>query len=235
MIMDTINTEPLKDKRVRQAINYAVNKKAIIKGVLSGKGIPLGTHVPRRVNGANLTIQPYPYNPDKAKSLLKEAGYADGFSLNLNTPNGRYPMDREVTLAIADQLSKVGIKAKVNAMETGSYFKGLVNKTLTGLFFIGMGSGEWDISDSLNQLPSNFVLCYYPNNEMNERVARAKQTMDLEVRYKLASEIQQIVHEEAPYLFLYNGMAIFGVSGKIENFTPRSDDMMDLWEVSLLQ
>lgn len=108
MDIDTIKVPELKDKRVRQALNYAVDKELIIKGVLSGMAQPLGTHVPVIIPGADPSIKPYPYDPEKARALLKEAGYPNGFSLDLFSSSGNHPMDKEVTLAVADQLSKSG-------------------------------------------------------------------------------------------------------------------------------
>jgi len=235
MILDTTKVAPLKDKRVRQALNYAVDKEAIIKAVLVGMGTPLGTHVPLKVAGAGQSIKPYPYDPQKAKALLKEAGYPDGFPLTLYSPTGRYPMDKEVTLAVADQLSKVGIKTQVNAMETSTYLKELVGHKLEGIYFMGMSSSEWDINHSLNQLTSNFVLCYYPDKTLDEMVAKTKVIMDPAKRFESALKIQNIVHEDALYLFLYNGMDSYGVSKKVKGFEARSDEMMDLWNVSMVE
>ena len=189
--------------------------------------------MPLKVAGAGQSIKPYPYDPQKAKALLREAGYPDGFPLTLYSPTGRYPMDKEVTLAVADQLSKVGVKTQVNPMETSTYLKELVGHKLEGIFFMGMSSSEWDINHSLNQLTSNFVLCYYPDKTLDEMVAKTKVIMDSAKRFESALKIQNIVHEDAIYLFLYNGMDSYGISKKVKGFEARSDEMMDLWNVSL--
>jgi peptide/nickel transport system substrate-binding protein len=234
LLLDTTKVEALKDKRVRQALNYAVDKNAIIQGMLNGMGEVLTSHVPVVVNGVDPSIKPYPYDPEKAKTLLKEAGYAQGLTLNLYTPQGRYPMDKEVTLAVADQLTKVGIQAKLNVLETGAYFRGLTGHTLEGgLYYLGMASSEWDVNHALNNLDSAFVLCFYPNEDINTMVREAKVTMDTKKRYEMASKIQKIVHEDAPYLFLFDSTVSFAVSNKVQGFVARADEYMDLWEVSL--
>lgn len=234
MMMDTIKMTELKDRRVRQAINYAVSKDAIVKGVLNGMGTPLGTHVPFQVGGADPSIKPYPYDPQKAKDLLKEAGYPNGFALSLYTPNGRYPMDKEVVLAVADQLSKVGLKTNVNVMETNTYIKDVSSKNLGGgLYFIGMGSPEWDIKFSLSLLDSRFVTCYYPDKAIDEMIGKTMAMMDPKQRYESAYRIQKLVYDEAIYLALYNAMETYGVSKKVKGFVGRADEFMDLWNVSL--
>jgi peptide/nickel transport system substrate-binding protein len=234
MLLDTIKSPELKDRRVRQALNYAVDKEAIIKGVLNGTGTPLGTHVPLRVAGADTSIKPYPYDPEKAKALLKEAGYPNGFSIKLYSPNARYPMDKEVTLAVADQLSKVGIKTDVQIMESNLYLKELAGHNFGGgIYLIGMASAEWDVDYALNQLPSNFVLCYYPDKAVDEMVSKTRTLMDPNKRFESASRIQKFVHEEALYLFLYNEVRNYGISKRVKGFEAPGDELMTLWRLSV--
>ena len=235
MIIDTLKIPQLKDRRVRQALNFGVDKEAIVKGILNGMGTPLGTHVPLLVGGADPSIKPYPYDPQKAKDLLKEAGYPNGFSLNLYSPNGRYLMDKEVTLAVADQLSKVGIKTNVQVMESNTYLKELSAHNLEGIYLIGIACRTYDVNYSLNQLNPNFVLCYYQDKELEEMVNKTKATMDSTKRYNSAYKIQKIVHDEAIFLPLYNEMGIYGVSKKVKGFEAPVDEMMQLWNVSVTE
>ncbi len=236
IIMDTTNVAALRDKRVRQALNYAVDKEAIVEGVLGGMGTPLGTHVPLRIaERSGPLLEPYPYDLAKARALLREAGYSNGFPLNLYTPNGRYPMDRQVILAVADQLSKAGIDTKVHVMESGTYISKLIAREFEGIYLIGMASRDWDISHSLNELDPSSLLCFSPDQALWETVKRTKATMDTGKRSEAAYEIRKIVHEDAIYLFLYNVRGIYAVSENVVGFVAPSDEMMDLWNVSVRQ
>jgi len=233
MGMDTLATEPLKDKRVRLAINYAVDKELIIKGLLKGLGKPMGIGAPLMAKGLDKSIKPYPFNPEKSKTLLKEAGYGDGFELELYSPSQRYPMDKEVTQAVADQLGKVGIKCKVNVLETQKYFKGFAGHTLGGLMFLGLGYTQWDIQSIIMTVNPKAPFSYYHDPKMTELVEQQQSLMDIEARYKVAQKLQRLMHEAAVNLELYNQENTYGLSSQIQGFEARPDDFMDLWTVSL--
>ena len=96
IVLDTLKDGPLKDKRVRQAINYGVDKEGIIKNVLEGNGGAVGGPLTPVMFGFASDVKPYPYDPERAKKLLAEAGFAQGISLTLNSPNGRLVTMRTV-------------------------------------------------------------------------------------------------------------------------------------------
>lgn len=233
MTMNTLNVPELKDRRVRQAINYGVDKEAIIEGITKGLGKPLGISVPLHIRGVDQSIEPYPYDPEKARALLAEAGYPDGFDLNIYSPSGRYPMDKEVAQAVGEQLSKIGIRPKVHIMETGKYFKEFIAHTLNGIFVIGHGFDMWDQDAMASFVYSGSTYSHYRNPELEEQVLKMRETMDPDARYKLAHQIQRAIHDEAVHLFLYNQEATYGLSKKVQGFVGRPDEMMDLWTVSL--
>jgi peptide/nickel transport system substrate-binding protein len=101
--LDTINFAPFQDKRVRQAMNYAINKEAIIANTLDRFGKPLASSVIPEAFGHNPELAPYAYDPDKARQLLAEAGYPNGFEVGFDTTLGRYPQDKEIAEVVAGQ------------------------------------------------------------------------------------------------------------------------------------
>jgi peptide/nickel transport system substrate-binding protein len=118
LIPSFVTTDVFKTKEVRQALQYAIDKDQLIKVVLRGEAVPMNSPFPKGVAGGNLSsLQQYPYDPDKAKSLLAQAGYPDGFSVNFKAPDGRYLQDKAVAEAITGQLAKVGIKAELETIE----------------------------------------------------------------------------------------------------------------------
>jgi peptide/nickel transport system substrate-binding protein len=233
MLMDTELVPEFKDKRVRQAINYAVDKETIIKGLMQGMGNPVGFGAPSNFPGIDPDLGPYPYDPEKAKSLLKEAGYADGFDLNVFSPSHRYIMDKEATQAIAEQLSRIGIRPKVQVMDTGKYFKEWRAKRLNGLTYIGQHLVHWDQSACYGWINPKSPRCTIKNPAMEELLEDMLSTMDVKERYRKAYKLQRMMHAEATQLFLFSSKSIFGISKKVKGFNSHDGVNMELWNVSL--
>lgn len=109
--MDTLRGGPTADPKVRMAINYAIDKDGINKTLLSGKLRPLaGQLLTDDAFGWNPNVKQVPYDPNMAKQLLTQAGYPNGFDTQVNGPIGKYTADRDIVIAVADQLNKVGIR-----------------------------------------------------------------------------------------------------------------------------
>lgn len=112
---------PGKDKRVRQALNYAIDMRAIVKSVLLGHGEVLGISLEKEAFGFDPSLTWYPYDPGKARELLAVAGLPNGFEMTLHTPNGRYQKDKDIAQAVSQFLAKVGVKAEVKVWERSVY------------------------------------------------------------------------------------------------------------------
>ena len=123
---------PTANPKVRQAINYAVDVDAIIKNVLEGQAIRTATPLTAKHFGYDPTLKPFPYDPAKAKKLLAEAGYPNGIDLVLNSPNGRYPKDKEVAEAVAGQLTKAGIRTQLKVHEWTTYMTNMAYRHNAG-------------------------------------------------------------------------------------------------------
>jgi peptide/nickel transport system substrate-binding protein len=231
--INTLKEGPLQDKRVRQALNYAIDKEAIIKGILKGSAIQTPTIVSPLAFGYDGSIKPYPYDPEKAKALLKEAGYEKGFKLTVNSPSGRYPNDKEVAGAINEMLKKVEIDTNLVIQESGTYVSKFIKHELEGIFLIGMSYLYYDVDSSYAFLDPNNPYCHYHNPGIYSLVQEAQAIMDLDKRKIVASELQKRMHEEATHIFLYNQIDNYGVSKKVKGFEARQDDHMDLFGVSL--
>ena len=113
---------PLKDQRVRLAISKAINREAIASRVMQGLAIPAAQSLPDGFFGSSEKLTPEKYDPAGAKQLLADAGYPDGFGLTIHGPNNRYINDAKIAQAIAQFLTKVGIKTKVETMPKNVYF-----------------------------------------------------------------------------------------------------------------
>jgi peptide/nickel transport system substrate-binding protein len=196
----------LKDKRVRQALNYAVQKDAIIRDILKGTAIVATTPL-SPVYGPyheDKTVR-YPYDPEKAKALLKEAGYANGFDVTFFVPESGSGMQSPVEMGTVIQanLAAVGVRAKIQTMEWGAYLK----KYLDGP---DMAEMSWNpsIGDpdhmlymllSSDRFPPAFNAGYYQNPRVDELLRKGRTTIDEKERIPLYREAQRLVTEDAPW------------------------------------
>ncbi len=131
--------EPLKNKLVRQAMNYAVDKQAIVDGLFAGATAPLQSIVNAPQN--NPALEPYPYDPEKAKALLAEAGYPDGFKVKLVSSVGVFGNDKDVSQAVAQYLSDVGIETEVVVLENGKFIDDVLrNYNVQDMDYMGWGT-----------------------------------------------------------------------------------------------
>ncbi len=113
---------PLRDSRVRRAISLAINRQGLVDRLLSGQAHPAGQYVPPDVAGASPNLKPLPFDPEQARALLKEAGWAEGFSLVLASSNDRFPNDAQVAQAVGQMLARVGIRTDVQPMPASMLF-----------------------------------------------------------------------------------------------------------------
>jgi len=210
---------PLMKKEVRQAINYAVDKQSLIKYVLMGSGEQLATPLVPVAFGYDPSIEPYSYDPEKAKTLLKEAGYPNGFETEFATGSGRYLMDKQIAEAIVGMLDKVGIKAKLKVYEWGQYEKVRKAKEVEPAYLLGWGNTLTDADGTLVPVFfSKSTYSTYVNPELDKMLMEARFQMDPEKRKEQYSEILKLIKDEAPWIFLYQQRDNYGVRDTVANF-----------------
>jgi peptide/nickel transport system substrate-binding protein len=230
---------PTQDKRVRQALNYAVNVEELIQFVLGGNGIRIADLLNPFIFGYDSTLTPYPYDPEKAKQLLAEAGYAKGLEVEFDCSKGRYLQDKEMAEAMAGQLAKVGVKARVVAHEWGLYVSKMTAYQLGALSLWGWGNWALDADNSLwprlrtaLNFPKVTSTEAYSNPELDKLLDEARGILDQERRLHLYRQAQRLIVEDAPYIFLYQLKDLYGVSTRIK-WQPRPDEMIWPYEASL--
>ncbi|RLB27268.1 MAG: ABC transporter substrate-binding protein [Deltaproteobacteria bacterium] len=218
-LLDANKAGPLMKKKVRQAINYAVDKQSLIKHILMGSGKELATPLIPQAFGYDPTIKPYPYDPDKAKKLLKEAGYPNGFVTEFATGSGRYLMDKQIAEAIAGMLAKVGIKAKVKVYEWGKYSQVRKAHKVEPLYLLGWGNTMYDADGTLVPLFfSRSTYSNYKNPELDKMLLKARYQMNPEKRRQEYKKILRLIKDEAPWIFLYEQVDNYGVRDTVANF-----------------
>lgn len=226
-----VDREGLKDKRVRQAINYAVNKQAIVDRLLQGYGRAMGQPCSAQTSCYDTALAPYPYDPDKARALLREAG-VQNLSLKLHFPTGVVSNGPELSQAIAADLARVGIKTEVIQDEWKVFAEKLFdfkNKqaNLGDVFLMYYKAGptiELVLSTVL-VTGKNWNWTHYSNPKVDSAWDAAEATVDTAKRTALFKEMAAIVRDEAPWLFLYEPLPLYGVSNKI-NWKVRADEFI---------
>jgi peptide/nickel transport system substrate-binding protein len=186
---------PFKDVRVRQALYSAVDIDAIQKNTMRGLSKPTGAILPSPVTSTPEIEKRMPFDPAKAKKLLADAGYPNGFEVTLDCPNNRYVNDERICQALAAMWSQVGVATKVNAMPRALYFPKL-EKTDTSLYMLGWGGASTDGIFTLQPVLSSyngkgdgdFNYGRYKNAKVDELTAKVKVDVNQAQRLQLIRE-----------------------------------------------
>lgn len=215
------------DLRVRQAVEYAIDKELICDQILQGAGHPTRTRTPKGVLGYDESLDNTQlYDPDKARELLAEAGYADGLTLKMVAPTGRYLMDGDVAQTIVAMLAEVGITVELELLEFSTYSQVLAAKTGPEMTLVAYGCGFFDASYSMNLFTqeTNVGQMDWENQAYDDLFYAARSNMNQEERLEQFKQTQQIVAEELPAVTLLQINAPIAVSNEIE-FSPRVDEL----------
>ncbi|MED2009519.1 ABC transporter substrate-binding protein [Brevibacillus borstelensis] len=230
MAFDT-KKKPFDDARVRQAMNYAVDIDTIVKKVLADKAVRTPAGVNPNHFGFDESIKPYPYDPEKAKSLLKEAGYENGFETEIHyfTPG----IGQQITDAVISDLSKVGIKAKAKFYPESSSF---VEKQRAGDLPFRLGHwGSYSVYDADAILQPMFDSKgvygkYFNTPQLDALINEARSSVDQDKRKALYSQAQQLIYKEAPWIFLFSPMDNQAYNAKLQ-FQARADERIYAYEI----
>jgi len=223
---------PFRNRLVRMAMNHAVDVDSIIKHVLDGRGYrATGTSGPS-ILGYNPDIRPFPYDPAKAKSLLAEAGYPNGFQVDLITPSGRYLKDREAAQAIAGQLAKAGVRANVITQEWSVFWSGVMEGKHPMYLF-----GAFNLEDPETMFSLYFETgvtkrLEYSNPQVDQKIREQRRILDPEKREILLREIVKMIYEDAPTIPLWHAEDLYGVSDRVI-WKATADEELFMYEASL--
>ncbi|MEP0323757.1 ABC transporter substrate-binding protein [Bauldia litoralis] len=233
---------PFADKKVRQAVNYAIDKKTLVENVLQGTAeVAAGPTPPAFAWAYNEELQPYPYDPEKAKALLKEAG-AEGAELTFYVTEGGSGMLDPIAMGTAIQadLAKVGLDVKIETYEWNT-FLGEVNPGLEGK--ADMAEMAWMTNDP-DTLPflalrtdafpdkGGFNSGYYSNPDVDALLEKARSSTDQAERAKLYKEMQTIVQDDAPWAFIANWKQNAVSTDAVEGFSLQPSFFLILRDVS---
>jgi len=224
--------EPTEDPRVRRAMNYAVDVESIINALFGGYAEPATGLITRFNLGYDDSIDPYPYDPDRARELLAEAGYEDGFSMGFAAPSGAYANFEEVVEAVQGYLGEVGIETDLDIMESGRFWDLQAEKELPPLF-----ADSWsERGEALNRLNGalggwDAPYSAWSEPEIDDLLSEISRTIDEEERAALYSELHNHMYENPPFIYLYMPETFEGIRSRVQNYRPRSAEEYYLMDV----
>jgi peptide/nickel transport system substrate-binding protein len=225
---------PLADKRVRQALNYAVDRKALIGNIMHNVGTPVASICTPIMFGCDMSIQPYPFDPAKAKALLAQAGYANGFDMTIATSNGGYPADRDLTEAIASQLTQVGVRAKAVVVEYGLLLDQLATRKLPyDAAFARITSFTSQTSEMGRAFTTlGITATQEPDVPAFRKAIDSAEIATSENQAKEYLKQAQLVYiDEGMGISLFTSPNVYGVSRHLD-FTPRADYLLPMYDAS---
>jgi len=230
-----LTREPFDDVRVRQAISYAMDREQICQAAYFGLceplyGGPIGSGSPWQYD-----YEPYASSPDidRAMELLEEAGYADGFEMEW-LPNSQVGETVRAAQVLQAQMQQIGITSTINAPEWAEWLE------LEGNFMYDAYICSWNglkDADQYFYLQHHTGLVFnftgYSNPEFDELVTEGRSTDNFEERYDIYQEANEILVDDAPYVFMYNKLEIRAYDDSVEGFVVRSDQANNFWTVWL--
>ena len=213
--------EKFSDKRVRQAINYALDKQAFVDTIIEGRGLVANSYINAAIPGWTDEVEAYPYDPEKAKELLAEAGYPDGFECSIFVNGDLRTRSAQILQA---QLADVGIKVDISTYEWGALLDTL-NAGEHEMFLLGWSNTSFDPDGSTYQLfysgnhGATGNRAFFSNDKVDELILSAQRESEESKRMELYKELQFVLHEESPWCPLYYKENNVGVRADLKGFT----------------
>ena len=238
-----VQHKPFDNVKVRQAVAYAINRQALAKVAFSGYAIPAEGIVPQGVAYA-YKMQPWSYDPKKARELLKEAGYPNGFE---ETLWGAYndTTTQKVLQFLQQQLAQVGIKVKVRALEPGECTDLVQSQKSPAdapvrMYYSGWsastGEADWALRPLLTKEafpPILYNTAYYTNPKVEKDVADALRSVDEKQKAGLYKDAQEQVWNDAPWATLTTDKLIYGTSKRLSGATVMPDGNIDISDIAI--
>ena len=224
---------PIMLKDVRLALNYAVDMQAIIDALFNGKGrIPTGFVTPGDI-GFDKTLSPIPYDPAKAKELLAQAGFPNGFEADMDCPDGAYSHINEVCQAVAGFLEAIGLKVNLNFMESGKYWdlEGKEPSELKEMFVDSWSSGGDPMGRINGALGKNGAYRAYFDQRIQDLIDKIMFTGDMELLNQYYKEMQAIMQADPPFIYLYEPYTFEAENVRVVNRRPRGNEYFTVWDV----
>jgi peptide/nickel transport system substrate-binding protein len=231
---DVKGRNPFKDLRVRQALYHAIDINAIQRAVMRGTSEPTGAIIAPQVNGwTREAHQRLPFDQKRARELLAQAGFPNGFAFTLDCPNNRYINDEEICKAIVTMWAQIGLRVSLNAMPRATYFP-KIQKHDTSAYLLGWGVPTFDALYSLQSLArtvgkdgdGNFNLGRVSNAEFDRLVDAMKSELDPKKRNQIIAQALLLHNREVMHIPLHNQVIPWAMRSNV-NVVHRADNRLE--------
>ncbi len=220
------DTAPFNDFRVRQALNYAVDKAAINKALYAGLAVTMNSPLPASQWGHDASLKPYPYDVAKARALLKQAGVKLPLRVELltyNTPRGYNPAGPDLAVALQGYLRKIGVVASVRKSDMGAYLAEIRSGKYHGLFVTGWSGDNGDPDNFVGELFNSKYMpvgdtSHYHSVQADALMNRAVEVSDTAKRTALYHQVQAIIMHDAPWLFVNSTLQVRAERTSVQGF-----------------
>ncbi|WP_282077492.1 ABC transporter substrate-binding protein [Epibacterium ulvae] len=233
---DAGKPNPFKDARVRQAVNHAINVDAIVQTIMRGSAQPVSQLVSPAMRGYSESLAERPaYDLDKARALLAEAGYADGFSFGMKCPNNRYINDEAVCQAAVGMLAQIGLDVELETMPVSNYWPELRAQNFD-MYMLGWSPGSFDAEHPIRFLVTtpnpekklgSWNFGAFSNDRVDELLPQIQSEIDDDKRQALLDESTKILQDEAGYVPMYVQALLWGARSNVD-LTQRADNFFML-------
>ena len=220
---------PCKDRRVRQALNYALDIDKIIDKIKDGAATPLNGYLTSHHFGYNPETPVYSYDPEKARSLLAEAGYADGLKLVIDIPSEMPDEAPQLTRMMKEQFKQVGITVEIIEHQDRAAYSEMVREKKINdacCFDSSPRSTFRILREKIQSTLQGPWWQGYENKQVNSLIKQAQATFSDTERQKIYRQIYTIIRDDAPWIFLYNPTRFWGVSATMKDWKPRKDGLL---------
>jgi peptide/nickel transport system substrate-binding protein len=222
------------NKLVRQAFNYAVDKKAICSKVLFDTAVPMEGPVSSILFGYHKMANQYDYNPEKAKELLKKANFDFNQTVNMRTPQGRYLFDKQVSEAVQAYLQAIGVKTELRTYDWPTYVAGLlkpIEETELEVFLLGWGPlildadmGLYGQFHSSVNPPKGLGSAFYDNPEYDKIMDASRLEQNPKKRLEILKKASEMVWDDCPWIWLHVEKFVIAYSKKIKGMVVTSTE-----------
>ncbi|NPV70368.1 MAG: ABC transporter substrate-binding protein [Firmicutes bacterium] len=226
----------MKNPLIRQAANYAIDKEAIAKSLYGGYASPaLGQMFKPGYVGFNSELKPYPYDPNKAKELLKQAGYK-GEKIQMVAQRGRWLKDGELAEAVSMLLRDAGMNVELKYYDWNGWLKVLFDRNLAPDMIVSFHSNDlFDADRTFSALVhSKGTMSSYLSADLDKKIDAARTEMDSAKRQKMYEEVGKVIYDDPAFIFLVNIKDIYGLSKSLD-WQPRQDGKKLLSEMRIVQ
>ncbi len=225
-----LKRKPFDDVRVRQAINYAIDKQEIIDGVLLGLGLPVASPYKPGTRWSNPELHPYPYDPKKAIALLKEAGFEDHDHDGILDKDGQ-PLSFEIltnqnkeremsAVLVQRRLKEIGIDVKIRVVEWATFISRFIKTGDFNVVLLGWGLGlepdQFNIWHSSQQAPGQFNFIGYNNPTVDKLLEDGRMELNPDKRMKIYHEFAKILLEDSPVVYLFAGYGLPAIHKRVK-------------------